>query len=165
MNPTTVMWKHISFGTKSKVHKILPGPVASVPVALPLYTNVAFCSQCYYGISYVQSFVLSYLNTDVVNPWHACTARVTVINPRRACSARVTVLGAVCLSVCLLSHISPMERLFVLKTLSCTQWARKVKTFVGICLKRLRSRVMPRNRSEKANLLIIPTYPHSAFSA
>ena len=29
---------------------------------------------------------------------------------------------------------------------------------MGICLKRLRSRVMPRNMSEKANMLIIPTY-------
>ena len=29
-----------------------------------------------------------------------------------------------------------------------------VKKFVGICLKRLRSRVMPRNMSEKANMLI-----------
>ena len=29
-----------------------------------------------------------------------------------------------------------------------------VKKFVGICLKRLRSRVMPRNTSEKANMLI-----------
>ena len=60
--------------------------------------------------------------------------------------------------VCLLSHISPTERLFVLKTLSRTQRATKVKTLVGICLKRLRSRVMPRNMSEKANMLIIPTY-------
>ena len=57
----------------------------------------------------------------------------------------------VCLSVCLLSHISLMELLFVLKTLSRTQRARKVKIFVGICLKRLRSRVMPRNMNEKAN--------------
>ena len=64
----------------------------------------------------------------------------------------------VCLSVCLLSHISPTERLFVLKTLSRTQRATKVKTFVGICLKRLRSRVMPRNMSEKSIMLIIPTY-------
>ena len=79
------------------------------------------------------------------------------INPRRACAARVTVLGSVrvcvcvCVCVCLLSHISPTERLFVLKTLSRTQRAKKVKIFVGICLKRLRSRVMPRNMSEKAN--------------
>ena len=51
-----------------------------------------------------------------------------------------------------------MERPFVLKTLSRTQRATKVEKFVGICLKRLRSRVMPRNRSEKANMLIIPTY-------
>ena len=64
----------------------------------------------------------------------------------------------VCVSVCLLSHISPTERLFVLKTLSRTQRATKVKKFVGICLKRLRSRVMPRNVSQKANMLIIPTY-------
>ena len=71
----------------------------------------------------------------------------------------------VCLSVCLLSHISPTERLFVLKTLSRTQRATKVKKFVGIFLKRLCSRVMPQNMSEKANMLIIPTYPMSAFSA
>ena len=38
----------------------------------------------------------------------------------------------------LLSHISPMERLFVLKTLSRTQRARKVKIFVGFSLKMLR---------------------------
>ena len=64
----------------------------------------------------------------------------------------------VCLSVCLLSHISPTECLFVLKMLSRTQRATKVKKFVEICLKRLRSRVMPRNMSKKANMLIIPTY-------
>ena len=64
----------------------------------------------------------------------------------------------VCVCVCLLSHISPTERLFVPKTLSCTQRAMKVKKFVGICLKRLHSRVMPRNMSEKANMLIILTY-------
>ena len=64
----------------------------------------------------------------------------------------------VCVSVCLLSHISPKEHLFILKTLSRTQRATKVKKFVGICLKQLRSRVMPRNMSEKANMLIIPTY-------
>ena len=29
-----------------------------------------------------------------------------------------------------------------------------VKKFVGICMKRLGSRVMPRNTSEKANMLI-----------
>ena len=57
-----------------------------------------------------------------------------IINPRRACAARVTVVG----SVCPLSHISPMERLFVLKTLSRTQPATKVKKFVGFSLKMLR---------------------------
>ena len=62
------------------------------------------------------------------------------------------------LCVCLLSHISPTARLFILKTLSRTQRTTNVKKFVGICLKRLRSRVMPRNMSEKANMLI-PTYP------
>ena len=59
--------------------------------------------------------------------------------------------GLVCVSVCL-SHISPMERLFVLKTLSRTQRATEVEKFVGICLKLLRSRVMPRNMSEEANM-------------
>ena len=53
-----------------------------------------------------------------------------------------------------ISHISPTERLFVLKTLSRTQRATKVKIFVGIFLKRLRLRVMPQNMSEKANMLI-----------
>ena len=59
-----------------------------------------------------------------------------IINPRRACAARVTVVG----SVCPLSHISPMERLFVLKTLSRTQLATKVKKFVGFSLKPLHCR-------------------------
>ena len=72
---------------------------------------------------------------------------------------------SVCLCVCLLSHISPTEHLFVLKTLLRTQRAKKVKKFVGICLKRLHSRVIPRNMSEKANMLIISTYRMSAFSA
>ena len=63
-----------------------------------------------------------------------------LFNPRRACAARVTVVGSVCVSVCPLSHISPMERLFVLKTLSRTQRATKVKKFVGFSLKPLRCR-------------------------
>ena len=46
----------------------------------------------------------------------------------------------VCVCVCLLSHISPMERLFVLKTLSRTQRATKVKKYVGFSLKPLRCR-------------------------
>ena len=40
-------------------------------------------------------------------------------------------------------------------TLSHTQRATKVNIFAGICLKPLRSRVMPQNRSEKANIIII----------
>ena len=43
----------------------------------------------------------------------------------------------VCVSVCLLSHISPLERLFVLKILSRTQRATEVKIFVGFSLKQL----------------------------
>ena len=69
-----------------------------------------------------------------VNPWHTYTLRVTVLG-----------------SVCLLSHISPMEHVFILKTLSSTQRATKIKKFVGFCLKRLCSRVMPQNTSEEAN--------------
>ena len=88
---------------------------------------------------------------------------VTVINPRRACAARVTVVGSVCLSVCLLSHISPTERLFVLKTLSCTQPATKVKKFVGICLKLLCSRVLPRNMSEKDHYANFSDLPAVSF--
>ena len=52
---------------------------------------------------------------------------------------RVTVVIPVCGSVCVLSHISPLECVFILKILSRTQWATKVKIFVGflpkaICL-------------------------------
>ena len=46
----------------------------------------------------------------------------------------------VCLCVCLLSQISLLERLFVLKTLLRTQWATKVKKFVGFSLKPLHCR-------------------------
>ena len=62
----------------------------------------------------------------------------------------------VCVCVCLsVNHISPMERLFVLKRLSHRQQATKVEKFVGICLKRLRSRVMPR-KSQYANYSDLP---------
>ena len=62
---------------------------------------------------------------------------VLLINPRRACAVRVTVVVmSVCLSVCL--SVTPLERLFVLKTLSRTQQATKVKIFVGFSLKMLR---------------------------
>ena len=43
-------------------------------------------------------------------------------------------------SVCLLSHISPLERLFVLKILSHTQQAMEVKKFVGFSLTPLHCR-------------------------
>ena len=45
-----------------------------------------------------------------------CTARVTVVILVCVC-----VCVCVCVSVCLLSHISTLELLFVLKTLSCTR--------------------------------------------
>ena len=61
----------------------------------------------------------------------------TFVNPRRACAARVTVVG---FSVCPLVANSLQERLFVLKTLSRTQRATKVKKFVGFSLKPLRCR-------------------------
>ena len=35
--------------------------------------------------------------------------------------------------MCLLSHISPLEHLFVLKILSRSQWATEVQKFVGFC--------------------------------
>ena len=47
----------------------------------------------------------------------------------------------VCVSVCPLSHISPLGLLFVEKTLSHTQHAKKVKIFVAFSLKLRRSRV------------------------
>ena len=49
---------------------------------------------------------------------------------------RVTVVR----SVCLLSHISPLEHLFVLKILSHTQQSTEVKKFVGFSLKPLHCR-------------------------
>ena len=46
----------------------------------------------------------------------------------------------VCVSVCPLSHISPLGLLFAVKTLSRTQRAMKVKNFVAFSLKPLRCR-------------------------
>ena len=68
--------------------------------------------------------------------------RCTLTNPRRACAARVTVVGSVCVCVCV-CHISPMERLFVLKLLSHIKRATKVKIFVGFSLKPFRCRDPP----------------------
>ena len=46
----------------------------------------------------------------------------------------------VCVCVCLLSHILPLERLFVLKSLPRAQRATEVEIYVGVSLKLLRSR-------------------------
>ena len=82
-----------------------------------------------------------------------------VVNPRRACAARVTVVGSVCLCVCVSvkSHLTYGASVRPENAVTYSAGSEGQK-FVGICLKRLRSRVMPRNMSEKANMLIIPTY-------
>ena len=114
---------------------------------LLLVSEVHFSPQCLrlYGTpdGSVMLDKFRYLHVKVYTYVHVqCTVwiRDKVINPRRTCAARVTVVGSVCLFVCLLSHISPLECLFVLKTLSRTQRATKVKKFVGFSLKPLRCR-------------------------
>ena len=81
--------------------------------------------------------------------------RDVIINPRHACAARVTVLGLCVCVFCLsvkshltsgLSNRATNEHTYLV--------AYERQKFVGICLKQLRSRVMPRNTSEKANMLI-----------
>ena len=101
------------------------------------------CSYRYLGIDFACNGAWDVYVKKVIDSGRTKLNQLhSVINPRRACAARVTVVGSVCLcvcvSVCLLSHISPMERLFVLKTLSRTQRATKVKIFVGFSLKMLR---------------------------
>ena len=55
------------------------------------------------------------------------------------------VVVCMCVRVCPLSHISPLGPLFVLKRLSHTQQATKVKTFVVFSFKLLhfRNRALP----------------------
>ena len=67
--------------------------------------------------------------------------------------------------VCLLKSHLTYEVYVCLENAVTYSAGKEGQKIVGICLKRLRSRVMPRNMSEKANMLIIATYPPSAFSA
>ena len=62
-----------------------------------------------------------------------------LINPPHM-HRRVAVVGSVCVSVCLLSQISPLEHLFALKILSHTQQTMKVIIFVAFSLKPLHCR-------------------------
>ena len=95
------------------------------------------------------TFVIDHLPSQFHNPDHLPSQSTTLnichpsfttlfVNPRRTCATRVMVVGSVCLSVCRLSHISPLEHLFVLKLTTHTQRATKVKRIVGISLKLLR---------------------------
>ena len=59
---------------------------------------------------YIDWFPLKYYLDElstVINPRHTCTARVMVV--------AVSVCLSVCLSMCPLSHISPLELLFVVR--------------------------------------------------
>ena len=59
---------------------------------------------------------------------------VFIINPRRACTASITVVGFVCLCVCLLiSHISPLDHLFVLKLMSRSHRAKNLVSGQHYC--------------------------------
>ena len=93
----------------------------------------------------------------------ACAA-----NLRHACAVRVTVVGAVCVCACVCvsikSHLTYGASVCPENAVTYSA-GNEGKQIVGICLKRLCSRVMPRNMSEKANMLINLTYPLSAFSA
>ena len=55
------------------------------------------------------------MDASLINPWHACTARATVL-----------------VFVCLLSHISPLECVFVLKILSRTQGGNGGQKICGV---------------------------------
>ena len=145
------MWSHISRGVQ-----LLSSPDVQIALLTLVFLILSNRPSGIYHVTVMMCYdkKLEASRSDFYSDLYRTRDVDCVINPRRACAARVTVLGSVCLCVCLLSHISPTERLFVLKTLSRTQRATKVKKFVGICLKRLRSRAMPRNMSEKANMLI-----------
>ena len=109
----------------------------------------------------LQLSVHTHLTLELRNSQY-CKHKYALINPRRACAARVT-----CVCVCLLSNISPMERLFVLKTLSRTQRATKVKRFVGFSLKPLRCRdpALPPLYVQSAIFpRVILAYAHAYFS-
>ena len=75
-----------------------------------------------------------------------------IFDPRRAYAARVTIVGlSVCVCVCPLVNISRLEHLFILKTLSYTQRAAKVKMIGGISLELLRCRDTPLPASYGSN--------------
>ena len=159
--PTTWTWTSLTVGGT---------PLSGRPVAVDTSTSWRNCcrSEFSFPLPLLAITTLICLSLSYLLPCLSLYA--PFINPRRACAARVTVVG-LCVRPSVRPSVRPLidnsllERLLVLKTLSRTQWATKVEKFVGICLKPLRSRVMPRNKSEEANMLIIPTYPRSAFSA
>ena len=94
---------------------------------LYIHTYILTCE--YIPVSFILAIRLRYLHV------YLCTCAFLTLG---ACARGLglSVCWSVCLSVCLLSHISPLECLFVLKTL----WATKVKKFVGFSLKLLRCR-------------------------
>ena len=85
-----------------------------------------------------------------------------LVNPRRACAARVTVVGFVCLSVCLSlpygASICPENAV----TYSAGNEGQNI---CGDLLETTAFKSYAAKHERKSQLLIIPTYPQSIFSA
>ena len=93
-----------------------------------------------------------------------------VFNPRRACAARVTVVGSVCVSVCLCVCLSVKSHLTygasVRPENAVTYSAgNEGQNICGDLPETSAFKSYAAKHERKSQLLIIPTYPMSAFSA
>ena len=114
--------------TSCTTHMMYWHTLSCMSTSAPAFTSSTTTSVLPFMAAHISAESPHCVMTDMCSMIHTHTnIHCTLTSLTLGLSVCLSVYLSVCLCVCLLSHISRLECLFVLKSMSCTQWATKVK--------------------------------------